>query len=115
MSSIEEKNHSLTDSNFDQEVNQYKGYVMVDFWASWCGPCKQLIPLIDQLDSELGDKIKIRKMNIDDNKEVPAKLAIRAIPSLVLFKDGEVIDTKLGVMPYSVLKNWVEEKCLISE
>jgi len=101
----------VDDMSFGQEVTNYKGVVLVDFWAEWCGPCRQLMPLIEQLSQEMGDKIKILKMNIDENTEVPTKFAVRAIPTLILFKDGKDLGTKVGGLSYIELKEWVESNC----
>lgn len=81
---------------------------MVDFWAEWCGPCKQIAPALDEISVELGDKLTIAKVNIDDNPESPSKYGVRGIPTLILFKDGEIAATKVGAVPKSALKEWIE-------
>ena len=99
----------ITDKNFDEIINNSKNPVLVDFWAPWCGPCKQLSPIIDQLSSELEGKIDIYKCNIDDNPESPSKYAVRGIPTMILFKKGKIADTKVGSLPKSTLFGWIEE------
>lgn len=97
-----------TDSNFEKEVLKNSTPVLVDFWAEWCGPCKQLSPVIDDIANEMGDKIKVCKVNIDENPETPAKYNVRGIPTLVVFKDGSPISTKVGSLPKSSLIEWIE-------
>lgn len=98
----------LNDATFDSEIIQHKGLALVDFWAEWCGPCKQMTPLIDQLAKDMDGKIKICKMNVDENQETPTKFMIRAIPSFLLFKNGELVETKVGSLSYDALKGLVE-------
>lgn len=100
--------HAVSDASFESEVLQASGPVMVDFWAEWCGPCKALSPLIDELAAEMGDKVKIVKVNIDENPEAPTKYGVRGIPTLMIFKDGQVVDTRVGGMPKSQLTDWVK-------
>lgn len=100
---------STTDSNFEQDVIKSSKPVLVDFWAEWCGPCKQIGPILDQLSKELGDKIDIRKVNIDENPETPTKFGVRGIPTLMIFNEGEVVGTKVGSMPKSSLQDWINE------
>ena len=83
--------------------------VIVDFWAEWCGPCKALSPLVDELASELSGKVKVVKVNIDESPEAPSKYGVRGIPTLMLFKGGKVVDTRVGGMPKSQLAEWVED------
>ncbi len=97
-----------TDNNFSNDVLQAKKPVLVDFWAPWCGPCRQLGPVVDQLSQEMSDQIEVFKVNIDDNPETPSKYMVRGVPTLILFKDGEVIDTKVGALPKSALKQWLD-------
>ena len=98
----------ITDKNFAQEVTNATGVVLVDFWAPWCGPCKMLAPIIEQLSSEMKDLIKIGKMDIDQNPEVPSSLGIRSIPTMMIFKDGKPVATKIGVLPKNSIKEWIE-------
>ena len=99
---------STPDKNFEQDVLKASKVVLVDFWAEWCGPCKQLAPVLDELSSELGDQVEIFKVDIDQNTETPTKYGVRGIPTLILFKDGKQIATKVGALPKSSLKEWIE-------
>ena len=99
---------STTDKNFEQDVLKASKVVLVDFWAEWCGPCNQLAPVLDELSSELGDQVEIFKVDIDQNTETPTKYGVRGIPTLILFKDGKQIATKVGALPKSSLKEWIE-------
>lgn len=97
----------VTDTNFDSEVLKSDIPVMIDFWAEWCGPCKQLAPAVDELASELEGKVKVVKMNIDDNPNAPSNYGVRAIPTMMLFKGGELAATQVGVHPKSKLLDWI--------
>ncbi len=101
---------AVNDAEFEAEVLKSDKPVMVDFWAEWCGPCQQLSPLVDEIASEMGDKIKVVKINIDEAPEAPSKFGVRGIPTLMIFKDGQVVDTRVGGMPKSQLTEWVEGK-----
>lgn len=98
----------IEDDNFTSEVLETKNVVLVDFWAEWCGPCKMLAPVIDELSKELAAKVTIYKMNVDDNPKTPSELGVRGIPTMILFKDGKQIGTKVGALPKSALKEWIE-------
>jgi thioredoxin 1 len=98
----------LTDDTFDQEVLQSDVPVVVDYWAEWCGPCKMIGPILEELAEEYGDKIKIAKINIDDNAQTPPKFGIRSIPTLMVFKNGEVEGTKVGAASKSELTAFIE-------
>ena len=98
----------VTDANFEQEVIKSEMPVMVDFWAEWCGPCKQIAPALEEISSELGDRVTIAKLNIDDHPVTPTKFGVRGIPTLMLFKDGQVAATKVGALPKNKLQEWIE-------
>lgn len=97
------------DSTFEKDILKSKNITLVDFWAPWCGPCKQLSPLVDELAKDLSDKIEVFKCNIDDNPETPSKYGVRGIPTLMIFKDGKLLDSKVGSLPKSALYEWVQE------
>ncbi len=98
----------VSDDSFESDVLKADGPVLVDFWAEWCGPCKQIGPILDEMDKEMGEKVTIAKVNIDDNPDTPTKYGVRGIPTLILFKNGEVAATKVGALPKSKLVEWVE-------
>ena len=98
----------VTDDSFQADVIDASEPVLVDFWAEWCGPCKQIAPALEEIGSELGEKLTIAKVNIDDNPQTPTTYGVRGIPTLMLFKDGEVASTKVGALPKSKLKEWIE-------
>lgn len=98
----------LTDDNFEQEVLQSDVPVVVDYWAEWCGPCKMIGPILEELAVEYGDKVKIAKINIDENNQTPPKFGIRSIPTLMVFKGGEVEGTKVGAGSKADLTSFIE-------
>jgi thioredoxin 1 len=98
-----------TDDSFEVDVLKADVPVVVDFWADWCGPCKMIAPALEDLASDKGEQIRIAKVNIDDNPLTPTKYGVRGIPTLMLFKDGEIAATKVGAMPKTKLYEWVEE------
>ncbi len=98
---------NVSDADFENEVLKADGPVMVDFWAEWCGPCKALSPIVDEVANEIGDKMKIVKVNIDENPNAPTKYGVRGIPTLMVFKDGELVDTKVGGMSKQQLNDWL--------
>ena len=99
----------VTDETFEAEVVQSDIPVVVDFWAEWCGPCKQIGPSLEELSEEYDGKVKIVKVNVDDNPISPGKLGVRGIPALFLFKNGEMVATKTGASPKSDLQSWIDE------
>jgi thioredoxin 1 len=100
--------YEINDNNFDEEIKNSKLPVLVDFWAEWCGPCKQIGPILEEIAESRHDKLKIFKVNIDENPNIPQKFGVRGIPTLMLFKDGNLIDTKVGSLPKSDLESWLE-------
>ena len=98
----------VTDGTFDTEVLGASGPVLVDFWAEWCGPCKMIAPALDELADDLGGRVTVAKLNIDENPQTPTKYNVRGIPTLILFKNGQVAATKIGALPKSKLYQWVE-------
>ena len=100
---------AVTDATFDAEVKNSDVPVVVDFWAEWCGPCKQIGPALEELSTEMEGRIKIAKVNVDENPNSPAQMGVRGIPALFLFKDGEVVSNKIGAAPKAALQSWIEE------
>lgn len=104
-----EKVMVLDDNNFEAEVIQSSVPVLVDFWASWCAPCKAIAPLVDALASEYEGKVKVGKVNVDESPATPAKYGIRGIPTLILFKDGKMVDQVVGAVPKSQLEALIKK------
>lgn len=98
----------VTDQSFEEEVLQVDGPVLVDFWAEWCGPCKMIAPILDEIADEYAGKVRITKLNIDENPGTPPKYGIRGIPTLMLFKDGNVEATKVGAVSKSQLTAFLD-------
>ena len=95
------------DQNFEQDIATQNITVLVDFGAEWCGPCKQLDPILEEIATEKSDTLKVFKLNIDQNPMTPQKFGIRGIPTIMLFKEGKLIDTKVGNLPKTALENWI--------
>lgn len=100
---------AVTDDTFDAEVRNADVPVLVDFWAEWCGPCKQIGPALEELSDEYAGRVKIVKVDVDSNPNSPASLGVRGIPALFLFKDGEVVSNKTGAAPKAALQSWIDE------
>lgn len=98
---------NVSDDNFESEVLKSDEPVMVDFWAEWCGPCKALSPIVDEVAGEVAGKVKVVKVNIDENPNAPTKYGVRGIPTLMVFKGGELVDTKVGGMSKAQLSEWL--------
>ncbi len=97
----------ITDESFDADVLKASGPVLVDFWAEWCGPCKQIGPALDQISEELSGKVTVAKINIDENQMTPGKYGVRGIPTMMLFKDGKEASRIIGAMPKSKILEWL--------
>ena len=100
---------NVTDDSFEGDVLKSERPVLVDFWAEWCGPCKQIGPALEEIAAELGEKVTVAKINIDDNPMTPNKYGVRGIPTMMIFKNGQVAATKVGAMPKSKIVEWINE------
>ncbi len=98
----------VTDQSFQKDVLDSSKPVVVDFWAEWCGPCKMIAPALEELSAELGEKVQVVKINIDENPNVPTKYGVRGIPTLMIFQHGQVAATKVGALPKTKIKEWIE-------
>jgi len=98
----------VTDATFDAEVRKSDIPVVVDFWAEWCGPCRMIGPALEELSNEMAGKVKIVKVNVDENPDSPSKLGVRGIPALFMFKDGKVVSNKIGAAPKAALQTWIQ-------
>jgi thioredoxin 1 len=98
----------VSDASFQADVLGAKGPVLVDFWAEWCGPCRMIAPALEELAVELAGKIVVAKLNIDESPATPQKYGVRGIPTMMIFKDGQVAATKVGALPKSKIKEWIE-------
>ena len=100
--------NTTNDSSFDKDISSSSLPVLIDFWAEWCGPCKQIGPILEEISVEKINDLNILKLNIDENPETPQKYGVRGIPTLMLFKNGNLIDTKVGSLPKSTLITWID-------
>ena len=103
----DEKIQHVSDSTFEQDVVGAPETVLVDFWAPWCGPCKRVAPALEELAQKLEGKLKVAKMNVDENPTVPSQLGIRSIPTLVVYKEGKVVDTRVGALSLDELEGFI--------
>ena len=103
-----DKLKTLTDSNFEQEIKA--GVTLVDFWAEWCGPCRRIGPIVEELAGELDGRATVAKLNVDENPSVPGRFMIRGIPTLLVFKNGQLADTLVGLAPKEDIKRMVEKR-----
>jgi thioredoxin 1 len=99
---------TFSDSTFDQDVLRSEVPVLVDFWAEWCGPCRMIAPSLEELASEYDGKITVAKMNIDENPQTPTRYGVRGIPTLMIFRNGQVAATKIGALPKTKIKEWID-------
>ena len=99
---------TVTDASFQEDVIGAATPVLVDFWAEWCGPCRMIAPALEEISDELGEKVTVVKLNIDENPDAPTRYGVRGIPTMILFKNGEPAATKVGAAPKSQLQSWLE-------
>jgi thioredoxin 1 len=99
----------VTDESFEKDVLQAVGPVLVDFWAEWCGPCKQIAPALEQIAEQLGNQVTVAKLNIEESPTTPSRYGVRGIPTMMLFKDGQMASMKVGAMPKQKILEWLNE------
>ena len=100
---------NVADSNFDAVILKSETPALVDFWASWCAPCRAIAPIVDEIAAQYKGRVRVAKMNVDENQSTPGKYGVRGIPTLILFKDGKVVDQLVGAVPKSQIKELVEK------
>ena len=100
----------ISDASFESDVLQAGKPVLVDYWAEWCGPCKMIAPILDEVSQDYGERLQVAKMNVDENRDIPAKFGIRGIPTLMLFKDGQLAATKVGAMSKAQLTAFIDQQ-----
>ena len=100
---------NVTDQSFEKDVLQAEGPVLVDFWAEWCGPCKQIAPALEQISEELGGQVTVAKLNIEESPTTPSRYGVRGIPTMMLFKGGQMASMKVGAMPKQKILEWLNE------
>ena len=105
---------AITDESFEADVLKSDGLVLVDFWAEWCGPCKQIAPALEEIAAEMGGKVTIAKLNIDESPMTPGKYGVRGVPTMMLFKNGKVAATRMGAMPKSKIVEWLNETTAVT-
>ena len=103
---------TVTDASFQEDVLGADKPVLVDFWAEWCGPCRMIAPALEEISDELGERVTVVKLNIDDNPEAPARYGVRGIPTMILFKDGQPAATQVGAAPKTQIQTWLEQMLL---